>query len=73
MKNLKAKNSLDMIDDMESFLLNAINAENDGYISEQGEIERWVGGINKEKMTKEIIKSTQIRRKSILKEISEEK
>ena len=73
MKNLKAKNSLDMIDDMESFLLNAINAENDGYISEQGEIERWVGGINKEKMTKEIIEASKIRREHILKELSGKK
>ena len=69
-KELKAKNSLDMIDEMESYLLNAINSTNEGYVSEQGEIERWVGGIDKAKMTKEVIKATQKRRKSIKKELS---
>tara|TARA_B100000287_G_C19971782_1_gene518821 strand:- start:142 stop:387 length:246 start_codon:yes stop_codon:yes gene_type:complete len=72
-KELKAKNSLDMLNEMESYLLNAVNSTNDGYISERGEIERWVGGIDKEKITKEIIEATQTRRKSIKKELSGQK
>ena len=72
-KELKAKNSLNMVDDMESYLLNAINATNNGYISEHGELERWVGGIDKEKMTKDVIKAAQQKRKSIEKELSEKK
>lgn len=62
-----------MVDDMESYLLNAINATNNGYISEHGELERWVGGIDKEKMTKDVIKAAQQKRKSIEKELSEKK
>ena len=69
-KELKAKNSLDMVDEMESYLLNMVNSTNDGYISEQGEVERWVGGIDKEKMTKDIIEGAQIRRESIKKELN---
>ena len=72
-KELKAKNSLDMVDEMESYLLNAVNATNEGYVSEQGEVERWVGGIDKEKMTKDIIEGAQIRRESIKKELSGKK
>ena len=69
-KDLKAKNSLDMVDDLESYLLSAVNETNEGYISEKGELERWVGGIDKEKMTKDIIEGAQIRRESIKKELS---
>ena len=72
-KELKARNSLDMLDEMESYLLNAVNDTNESYISEQGDVERWVGGINKEKMTEDIIKSAQIRRESIKKEFKSEK
>ena len=72
-KELKAKNSLNMVNDMESYLLNAVNATNNGYVSEQGTIERWVGGIDKEKMTKDIIEGAQIRRESIKKELSGKK
>ena len=72
-KELKAKNSLDMLDEMESYLLNAVNDTNESYISEQGDVERWVGGINKEKMTEDIIKSAKIRRESIKKELKSEK
>ena len=72
-KELKARNSLDMIDDMEAYLLNAVNETNSGYISEQGEIQRWVGGVDKKKLTKDITKAIQIRRKSIKKELSERK
>ena len=69
-KELKAKNSLNMVDDMESFLLSAVNDTNKGYVSEHGDVERWVGGVNTEKMTKEIIEGAQIRRESIKKELS---
>tara|TARA_R110000822_G_scaffold40709_1_gene110517 strand:+ start:16 stop:633 length:618 start_codon:yes stop_codon:yes gene_type:complete len=72
-KELKVKNSLDMVDDLESYLLSAVNTTNDGYISEQGTLERWVGGLDKEKLTKEIVEGAQIRRKSIKKELSGKK
>ena len=72
-KELKAKNSLNMVDEMESYLLSAVNSTNDGYISEKGELERWIGGIDKEKLTKDIIEGAQIRRESIKKELSGKK
>jgi bacterioferritin-associated ferredoxin len=72
-KELKAKNSLNMVDDLESYLLSAVNETNEGYVSEQGTLERWVGGIDKEKMTKEIIEGAKIRRESIKKELNGKK
>ena len=73
MKELELKNKLSILDQTESYLLDAVNTSNEGYISEHGEIERWVGGIDKEKMTKDVIKAAQQKRKSIEKELSEKK
>ena len=64
-KKLKAKNELKILNDLESFLLNAVNSTNEGYISEQGEVERWVGGLDKEKLSRDIVENTKIRRKHI--------
>ena len=64
-KNLITKNSLDIVDEMESYLLSAVNETNNGFVSEHGEVERWVGGIDKEKTTKSIIEAAQIRRKAL--------
>ena len=72
-KKLETKNSLDIVNEMESYLLSAVNETNEGYISEQGEIERWVGGIDKEKMTKEIVEAAHIRRKAIKKVLNDKK
>tara|TARA_R110001606_G_C15204572_1_gene632126 strand:+ start:41 stop:634 length:594 start_codon:yes stop_codon:yes gene_type:complete len=68
-KELEAKNSLDIVDDMESYLLSAINTSDEGYVSEGGHVERWVGGVNKEKMTKDITEAAKIRREFIKKKI----
>ena len=70
-KKLKARNNLAALNDLESYLLNAINSTNDGYVSEQGDIERWVGGVNKTKLTKEITKATRKTRKKLEKELNE--
>ena len=72
-KELEAKNSLNIVDDMESYLINAINTTNEGYVSEKGEIERWIGGVDKEKLTKDIVEGAKIRRESIKKELSGKK
>jgi|TARA_R110001606_G_scaffold383708_1_gene546094 hypothetical protein len=64
-KNLIAKNSLDIVDEMESYLLDAINTSNSNYVSEDGVVERWVGGIDKLKLTKQVKEATKIRRKHI--------
>jgi hypothetical protein len=72
-KNIKAKNSLDIVNEMESYLLDAINTTNSGYVSEDGVIERWVGGVDKKKMTKEITEAAQIRREAVKKELNDQK
>tara|TARA_R110000850_G_scaffold260495_3_gene387795 strand:- start:1084 stop:1701 length:618 start_codon:yes stop_codon:yes gene_type:complete len=71
-KLLKAKNNLTILDEMESYLLGAINTSNEGFVSEDGVVERWVGGVNKQKMTKDITKIAQKERKEILKEINDQ-
>ena len=70
-KKLEAKNSLDILDEMESYLLGAINSTNSSYISEQGDVERWVGGIDKEKLTKELKEASKVRREHINKKLDD--
>jgi len=64
-KALKAKNNLEYLKEIESYLLDVANSSNSGYISEDGVIERWVGGINKKKMSKEIKQAAKQARKKI--------
>ena len=71
-KLLKAKNDLTILDEMESYLLGAVNATNEGFVSEDGVIERWVGGVDKEKMTKDIERFANERREGIIKEINDQ-
>jgi len=72
-KNLKAKNSLDIVDEMESYLLDAINTSNSGFVSEDGVVERWVGGVDKSDFTKRIKEAAKTRREHIKKEINGER
>ena len=57
-KNLMADNALSYANHLESYLLETINQSNNQYVSEAGDVERWKGGIDKEKLTKEIKEST---------------
>ena len=57
---------------MESYLLDAINTSNSGYVSEDGVVERWVGGINKKEFTKEIKEAVEKSRKYIKKQLNDE-
>ena len=69
LKKLKGKNNLTILDEAESYLLDAINASNDGYVSEHGEVERWIGGLDTDKLTKELkqtVKETKEKIKSRL-------
>ena len=72
-KNLKAKNSLDIVDEMESYLLDAINTSNSGFVSEDGVVERWVGGVNKVELTKQVKEATKTRRTHIEKKLNDKK
>ena len=70
-KNLEAKNSLDIVDEMESYLLDAINTSNSGFVSEDGVVEKWVGGIDKIDLTKQVKEATKIRRTHIEKTLND--
>jgi len=70
-EKLKLKNSLDMLDKTESYLLDVVNSSNNEYISEQGEVERWVGGVDKEKYTKDITKYASDVREKLEKQLND--
>jgi len=53
-RNIIAQNAESYIKDLEQYLLEAINTSNNQYVSEKGEVERWKGGLNKEKFIKHI-------------------
>ena len=72
-KKLEAKNSLDIVDEMESYLLDAINTSNSSFVSEDGVIEKWTGGVNKEEWTQKIKEASKTRREHLKKELNDEK
>ena len=72
-KILKVSNNLEYLDEIESYLLDAVNKSNNGYISEDGVIERWVGGVNKKEMTKQITNAAKKTRDKLKNDIKDEK
>ena len=72
-KQLKLKNRLTEIDEIENMFLELANQSNEGYISEHGEIERWKGGIDVNKIANEISKKANEAREEIRKELTNEK
>ena len=70
---LKSKNTLDIVDEMESYLLDAINTSNSNFVSEDGVIERWVGGVDSKKMTKDVKEGASKFREKIKKELNDQK
>jgi hypothetical protein len=72
-KELKTKNSLDIVDEMESYLLDAVNTSNSGFVSEDGVVERWTGGVNKKEWNNRIKEAAKTRRKHLKKELNDEK
>ena len=72
LKKLKLKNNLTQINEIENMFLDLANQSNNGYISERGEVERWVGGIDREKITKDITKAAKKARENIQKELTNE-
>jgi len=71
LKKLKGKNNLTILDEAESYLLDAINTSNNGYVSEHGEVERWIGGVDKIKLTKQVKEATKTRRTHLKKELND--
>ena len=70
-KKLKGKNSIEILNELESTLLDTINISNDNFVSEDGVVERWVGGIDKQKITKEIKEAATLKREYINKELDD--
>ena len=70
-KELKLKNSIDIVKETETYLLEAINETNNGFITENGNIERWVGGTDTKKYTKKIKEAAKLRLKHLEKELNE--
>ena len=64
-KELKIKNSLTNLNEIESYLLDAINTSNSSFVSEDGVIERWKGGIDKNLLKKEITQAAKNRRQTL--------
>ena len=65
-KNLKINNSLDIVNEAESYLLDAVNnTSNKEYISEDGVIEKWTGGANKDKLIKKVKEDFNLERKKL--------
>ena len=71
-KNLQLKNSLTLIDEFEGHFLNLANQSSNGYVSEHGEVERWKGGVDVNKITSEISKKANEAREEIKKELTNE-
>jgi len=71
-KNLRLKNRLTEIDEMESMFLDLANQSNEGYISEHGELERWKGGVDINKMSSAISEAAQKGREAVKKELTNE-
>jgi len=70
-KNLKGKNSIDILNELESTLLSAVNVSNSNFVSEDGVVEKWVGGIDKEKFSKEIKTAAKAKREYINKQLND--
>ena len=70
-KKLVTKNSLDIVDEMESYLLDAINISNSSFVSEDGVIEKWTGGVNKKEWSQKVKEASKIRREHLEKELND--
>ena len=41
-----------MIEEYKAFMNDALNESSNGFITESGEVEKWMGGVNKERAEK---------------------
>ena len=70
-KTNKIKSNIDRVNDMEAAYIVKINESNQNFISEQGDIERWVGGVDKEALIKEVKDTAKEIRKKLNKELED--
>ena len=71
-ETLKINNKITSLNEIESYLLDAINVSNSGYVSEHGNIERWVGGVNKKEMSEKITQAAKKTRNELKKQLKNE-
>ena len=71
-KKLKIKNNVTRLTEIEDFFLDIANQSNESYISEQGEIERWKGGLNKDIFKKDIKQAVREVKNKLEKELTNE-
>jgi len=71
-RNLRLKNNLTQIDEAENMFLELANQSNEGFVSEQGEVERWKGGIDISKITSDITQAAQEARENVQKKLTNE-
>ena len=71
-KQLKLKNRLTEIDEIENMFLELANQSNDGFVSEHGEVERWKGGIDVNKISQDISEAANKTREVIKKKLTNE-
>ena len=64
-KELEKKNSINIVKETEAFLLDAVNNINSSFVSEDGVIEKWKGGINKKEYKEKIKEVSKARIKHI--------
>ena len=69
-KDLRLKNNLTQVNEAEDYFLALANISNEGYVSEHGDVERWVGGIDVGKITTDITKAAKEAREDIKKELT---
>ena len=70
-KELELKNNLTSLDNIEAMLVETANISNDGYVSENGVVERWVGGIDKKQFSKDIKKYSAKTREKLENELND--
>ena len=71
LKELELRNKLTLLDNIEESLLEIANISNSGFVSEDGVIEKWVGGINAKQYSKDIKIYADKTRNKLKKELNE--
>ena len=66
LKNLEYKNSMDVLKETEELLLGLVNnISNKSYVSEDGVIEKWVGGVDKKQLINKVKSEFKIEREKL--------
>jgi hypothetical protein len=66
LKNLEYKNSIDILKETEELLLGLVNnISNKSYVSEDGVIEKWVGGVDKKQLINKVKSEFKIEREKL--------